>query len=196
MVSAEADFYQRHFQTYFETTVGIDPTSFLTLFAQSVSRGSRVWDIGCGSGRDLLWLKKRGFRPTGLERSIGLARLARGHSGRPVVVGDFENFDFSRIHADGMLLTATLVHVPPHRVKVILSRILTGLKSEGVLFISMKKGAGTVEDDATGRRFYLWQSKTLESIFQALNLTVMTVSSNASALGTNETWLAYLLRKG
>ena len=40
-----------------------------------------VLDIGCGSGRDLKWLRERGFSVTGFERSKGLAALARRHAG-------------------------------------------------------------------------------------------------------------------
>jgi len=31
--------------------------------------------VGCGSGRDLLWLKNRGFKVIGFERPKGLAEL-------------------------------------------------------------------------------------------------------------------------
>jgi len=34
-------------------------------------------ELGCGSGRDLLWLKNRGFHVIGFERSPGLAELCR-----------------------------------------------------------------------------------------------------------------------
>ena len=188
-------YYGTQYEAYFEKTVRVDPASFLTPFAQQLDNGSRLWDIGCGSGRDLLWLKKQGFKPTGLERSMGLARFAWEHSGCPVVVGNFESFDFSRIDADGMLLTAALVHVPPKRLKVVLENILSGLRVGGILFVSMKQGTGIFQD-RTGRRFYLWQSHELESIFELLHLMRLTVSANPSALGTKEMWLTYLLQKG
>ena len=55
-----------------------------------------VWDVGCGSGRDLRWLKQRGFRVVGLERSPGLARRAAAHAGCRVIQEDFGAFDFFR----------------------------------------------------------------------------------------------------
>ncbi len=189
-----SQYYGTQYGAYFEKTVRVNPASFLTPFIQRLGNGSRLWDIGCGSGRDLLWLKEQGFKPTGLERSIGLARLAHNHSRCPVVVGDFETFDFSRIDADGMLLTAALVHVPPKRLEAVLKNILRGLGIRGLLSISMKQGTGCFQD-RTGRRFYLWQSHGLESIFNSLNLRPLDVFSNVSALGTRETWLAYLLQK-
>jgi len=37
--------------------------------------------VGCGSGRDLLWMKKQDFDVIGFERSPGLAELARENAG-------------------------------------------------------------------------------------------------------------------
>ena len=55
----------------------MDPSSFLQPFASHLAEGSLILDVWCGSGRDLLWLKNRGFKVIGFERSKGLAELAR-----------------------------------------------------------------------------------------------------------------------
>ncbi len=68
--------------------------------------------MGCGSGRDLLWLKERGFKVMGFERSEGLAELARKNSGCEVIEGDFETFDFSPLSFDAVIASGSLVHVP------------------------------------------------------------------------------------
>ncbi len=188
-----AIYYQKNFQEYFEKTVPIDSASFLEPFASRVPRGSVVWDIGCGSGRDLKWLRENGFQPTGLEFSSGLADLAALHSGCRVVVGDFEVFDFSTESSDAMLLTAALVHIKPDAVELVLKKILSGLKRGGIIYISMKQGDDVAEDD-TGRRFYLWQPEVLEPIFRRVGLEILEYSINQSLLGTKETWLGYLMQ--
>ena len=45
------------------------PAPFLTPLADRLPAGSLVLDVGCGSGRDLCWMKSKGFRVMGLERS-------------------------------------------------------------------------------------------------------------------------------
>ena len=90
-------FYHTHARDYYNQTIEVDPTSFLSPLINYLQPGSKILDIGCGSGRDMLWLNKRGFHCTGLERSPELAALARQHTGLPVIEADFESFDFSRM---------------------------------------------------------------------------------------------------
>ena len=77
------DFYETHSLSYRNQTVNIDPFPFLEPLTRHLEKGSEILDIGCGSGRDLLWLKERGYQPTGFERSSGLAELARIQFGLP-----------------------------------------------------------------------------------------------------------------
>lgn len=63
------DYYHINPQTYHQNTFSIDPAPFLTPLADRLPAGSLVLDVGCGSGRDLCWMKSKGFRVMGLERS-------------------------------------------------------------------------------------------------------------------------------
>ena len=99
-----SDFYQNNYRAYHEKTFSIDPSSFLEPFASHLAEDSLILDVGCGSGRDLLWLKNRGFKVIGFERSKGLAELARENVGCEVIEGDFETFDFSTLSVDAIIL--------------------------------------------------------------------------------------------
>jgi len=63
------DFYNLHFRNYNEKTFNIDPEPFLSTLTTQLQEGSTVLDVGCGSGRDVLWMKKKGYEITGFERS-------------------------------------------------------------------------------------------------------------------------------
>ncbi|MGA9179151.1 MAG: methyltransferase domain-containing protein, partial [Desulfobacterales bacterium] len=80
-----SDYYQKNYTAYHEKTFSIDPSSFLTPLAQRLPPEAFILDVGCGSGRDLLWMKKRGFEVIGFERSEGLAELARNNADCEVI---------------------------------------------------------------------------------------------------------------
>lgn len=194
------DYYEKEHEAYFIKTVSVDPAPFLETFIQIAPKGATVWDIGCGSGRDLRWLKERGFHAVGLERSSGLARLARRYSGCEVIEADFESFDFSGINADGMLMTAALVHLHWDKFEIVLREIIRGVKPDGIVYISLKKGDRAekrlpLTDSDSRRVFYMWQPVDLEKIFHAANLEVILSSETASLINTGEIWLGYFMRR-
>ncbi|MBI9083167.1 MAG: class I SAM-dependent methyltransferase [Desulfobacterales bacterium] len=198
------DYYQRHSQAYFDETVGVDPAPFLNPFAERLFAGARVLDVGCGSGRDLLWLKSRGVIATGVERSQGLAALARTHSGCPVMVGDFETVDFSALQVDAVMCCGSLVHVSHERLEWALKNIVMAFRDDApptgpeeardrqILYVSLKEGQGASTDDR-GRIFYYWQDEALRAIFAGLGFEVADFLRSPSADGEGKSWLGYVL---
>jgi len=186
--------YETDPQAYFQSTRDIDPSSFLAPLEERLPPASRILDIGCGSGRDLKWLSERGHQAVGIERSQGLARLARKHSRCPVIQADFNDFDFSRIRAHGLLLVGALVHVEPETLPRILARIFTSLLPGGHGLLTLKQGTGT-RTHADGRTFVLWQDDDLRKIFHDLGLIVMDARTQVSRLRPADIWLGYVLQK-
>jgi hypothetical protein len=63
-----------------------------------------------------------------------------------------------------------------------------------VLLLTLKEGDGLF-NFADGRTFYLWNDAALREIFAGVNLEVASFFKNASAIGSRETWLGYVLKK-
>ncbi len=189
-----SDYYEIQAVEYHARTFSADPSVFLSPFVLHLPLQARILDIGCGSGRDLLWLKQRGFEPTGLERSASLARLARSHSGCPVIEGDLEGFDYSTGAWNAVMMVGSLVHVPHGRLAATLQKILSDICSPGAVLLTLKEGDGFIRR-ADGRIFYLWEDAALRKIFSELDLETASFSRNASAIGSRETWLGYVLKK-
>ena len=187
-------FYQTHAQDYFNQTIEVDPSSFLLPLVKHLTPGSKVLDVGCGSGRDMLWLTELGFHCTGLERSPDLAALARQNTGLPVIEADFEAFDFSPMNVDGILLIGALVHLPHERFSPVLSNILKALKPGGHALITMKQGQGRQELE-DGRVFYLWEKEYLFSMFKKTGLICIDFSAQSSQERLLDSWMSFVLKK-
>jgi SAM-dependent methyltransferase len=189
-----SDYYQKNYKGYHEKTFSIDPTSFLAPLAQRLSPEAFVLDVGCGSGRDLLWMKKQGFDVIGFERSPGLAELARDNAGCEVIEGDFETYDFSSIFVDGVVLVGALVHMPHERFSEVFKNITASISRRGNVLITLKEGQGD-RIDADNRTFYLWEDPKAREMFDALGFKVCDFSSSVSKTGSGDVWLSYVLDK-
>jgi SAM-dependent methyltransferase len=186
-------FYQNQAQAYFDQTFGVDPSLFLLPLVRLLSSGARILDVGCGAGRDMLWLENKGFSCVGLDRSPALAELARRHTGLSVIVEDFESFDFQEMDMDALLLVGALVHVPYERFQLIFSRILGALKPQGHVLLTMKQGQGT-QTRPDGRVFYLWSKADLMPIFEDCGLICIEYFEQQSKIRTSDMWMSFVLQ--
>jgi SAM-dependent methyltransferase len=191
----QIDYYIKYFHEYDRNIRDIDPSIFLTPLIPHIAPPAVVLDIGCASGRDMLWFKKRGYDVIGFERSPGLMKLARSNTGSVVIGGDFLTYDFSWLAADAILLVGALVHIQNDQLHCVLARILKALKMNGYVLLTMKQGTGQSGSN-DGRTFFLWQDSQLRSVFHRNNLSVVEHFVNKSTLKTGETWLGYVLKKG
>lgn len=139
------DFYSENYREYSGRTFSIDPSGFLSPLAAKLGPGAFDLDICCGSGRDLLWLKNRGFRVMGFERSPGLAGLARKNAGCDVLEGDLTSFDFSSIRADAVIFIGALVHIPHADLAAVLRCVTEALKENGLMLITVREGTGAAD---------------------------------------------------
>lgn len=187
------NFYEDNHQHYFALTIGIDPSAFLQPLARQLKPQATILDIGCGSGRDLLWFVRRGFRPTGFEQSPSLAAMARKHAGCPVIVGDFTDYDFSGLQFSALVFVGSLVHLSHQALPAILMSTCRALVPGGKLLITLKEGNGS-SLAADGRVFTLWSREDIEKVFTANHLHILDFSRQVSRLRPDDIWLGYVLR--
>ena len=82
-------------------------------FESSLPIGSRVLDLGCGGGRNLIYLRGNGHTVVGLDASGGLLALAAAKVGTGAMVrGDAVSLPFRGASFGGVHCVATIHHVP------------------------------------------------------------------------------------
>jgi SAM-dependent methyltransferase len=189
-----SNYYQKNYKVYHEKTFSIDPSSFLAPLAQRLPAEAFVLDVGCGSGRDLLWMKRKGFEVMGFERSPGLAELARDNAACEVIQGDFETYDFSSVLVDAIMLVGALVHVPHERFSGVFQNITSAIPENGSVLITLKQGSGDLKDP-DGRIFYLWEDQKARELFDTLGFKVCDFSTSVSKTGSGDIWMSYVLDK-
>ena len=186
-------FYEKNHQNYFDSTFKIDSDNFLSPLAKHLNAGDSILDIGCGSGRDLLWGKQHGYNAVGFEQSPGLAKLARKYSHCTVIEGDFTSYDFSKLRFTALVFVGSLVHLAKEEFPIIFKSICRALVPGGIIFITMKEGDGSSRSD-DGRLFTLWSRKDLEQIFANQHLQLLDFSRQTSKIRSDDIWLGYVLR--
>ena len=100
----------------------------------------KILDFGCGPGRDLLYFKKIGHEPVGLDGSMEFVKMAKELSGAEVLHQDFINLELPDEYFDGIFANASLFHIPSQEFPRVLGELNKSLKKYGVLFCSNPRG--------------------------------------------------------
>ena len=130
--------YQRGDPAWATLNEGLHP-SFIEFMEQTDFGIKNALDIGCGDGRYLLFLVKRGFRITGLDSSptaISMAKKALEPSGQ-LIVADMFDYPYPTNTYDLVISHAALHHGLKTQVISLLKKIHRLLVPKGKIFISV-----------------------------------------------------------
>ena len=112
---------------------------FSRLFVKYLSRGNNILDIGCGSGRDISGLIKKGFAVTGTDSSkamIDSAVIRYPELTDKIVLSGLPDLPGIDTAYNGILCSAVLQHIPDSNLYESFRRIRELLEDEGIFVVS------------------------------------------------------------
>ncbi|ENX13477.1 hypothetical protein F894_01686 [Acinetobacter sp. CIP 51.11] len=144
------DYYNKHAEEFTASTFEVDMESLYQPFLAELPRGTRILDVGCGSGRDTLAFKNKAYQVDAIDYSEELVKKATRLTGIPVKLQSFYEIDAEEAYY-GIWACASLLHCERTRLKEVIGKLLSALKPNGVLYMSFKYGNSDREKE--GRQF-------------------------------------------
>lgn len=144
------DYYNKNAAAFYQQTVDIDMEALYQPFLRYLSKNAKILDLGCGSGRDALAFKQKGYEVEATDYSINLVEQARKNTGIQVRLESFYDLNGQEKY-DGIWACASLLHCERSKLSNVLQRLVQALKPNGVCYMSFKYGSEEREKD--GRYF-------------------------------------------
>ncbi len=188
------DYYNKHAEEFIALTFDVDMESLYQPFLAELPEGARILDVGCGSGRDTLAFKDKGYQVEAIDYSAELVKKAKELTGIEVRQQSFYELNESEKY-DGIWACASLLHCDRDFLPEVMGHIFKALKPNGVLYMSFKYGDSDREKD--GRQFTDLneeQAKALLEQFDNVQQIQQWITVDKRP-DRQEKWLNLLLRK-
>lgn len=175
------------------------PSPVAQYFQQAFKAGSKILEIGVGSGRDLASLHAGGFEVIGVEPSRTLRdSVTHFHpelAGK-VLDGALPELKLEKAAFDAVLCSAVLMHIPSSLLFDSALQIRDCLKVNGRLLLSLPLERGDTNDthrDQNGRLFTPYTPEQIETLFTRLGFVLISRWDTEDALArTGTSWFTQL----
>ena len=188
------DYYNQYADEFTQATLSVDMENLYRPFLAELPEGAYILDVGCGSGRDILAFKNKGYQVDAIDYSEELVKKASRLTGIPIKLKSFYEVDDYEAY-DGIWACASLLHCERTRLKEVIGKLLSALKPNGVLYMSFKYGDSDREKD--GRQFTDLngaQAEVLLNQFEKVKQLKQWITIDQRP-NRSEKWLNILLKK-
>lgn len=185
--------------------------NLISYLESGIFNAGRVLDIGCGNGRNSLYLAKKDFQVDGIDFSETSIEWACQRALESSIEVNFINksiFDFEALNNtyDYIYDSGCLHHINPHRRSLYLSKIAGLLKEGGYFGLSCfnLKGGANISDYDVYRDFSMCgglgfsESKLrsiLEPYFSVIEFREMKESKDINIFGKEILWTVLMKKK-
>jgi 2-polyprenyl-3-methyl-5-hydroxy-6-metoxy-1,4-benzoquinol methylase len=190
------NYYNQYAETYIKSTFRADMSLILEQFVQHIPSGGRILDLGCGSGRDSLWFKSRGYSIIALDGSESMIQ----HCKKYLLADEMVHSRFETYHTDlkfdGIWACASLLHISRDALPQLIQKYVGYLNPHGVFFMSFKSGKeDTIVD---GRTFTNFTKETLSRLLSKVHLIDIVTfihTQDVREEREKERWISVIVKK-
>ena len=194
MKNKTLDYYNQNVTTFIADTISVDLKDTQNKFINALP-GDKILDLGCGSGRDTKYFLEIGLKVTAVDGSEELCKRASDYLGIPVYHMLFQELDLEDEY-NGIWACSSILHLPKDELRTVFYKMVTALKSSGVIYTSFKYGE--FEGERNGRYFTDFTielfSKFIKNI-PDLKIEEQWITEDVRPGRRDEKWLNLLLRK-
>ena len=189
-----SNYYNQHAQAFFENTYQLEMESLYAPFLRYLPEQASILDLGCGSGRDILAFKKKGYQVEAIDYSAELVKKARELTNIEVRQQSFYDLAENNKY-DGIWACASLLHCERDRLTEVLGLIFKALKLNGVCYMSFKYG--NTDREKEGRSFTDLNEQQAHELIKQIDQALLlqqwiTVDKRPER---TEEWMNILIRK-
>lgn len=130
--------YNINAEAFIADTFTRDLSTIADFYLSYIPEGGTLLDLGCGSGRDSIYFRDKGYDVYAVDGSEAMVEHARKYLGDRVTLTTFESYETNRQY-DGIWALASLLHVHADQMVAIVSKYMEMLKSEGIFLMSFKE---------------------------------------------------------
>lgn len=188
-------YYNQNATSFATSTVSVDFSATQDKFLSLLQPKSHILDFGCGSGRDTKYFLEAGFEVTATDGSKELCKLASEYTGIAVKQMLFQELDEVECY-DGIWACSSILHLQLAELKEVLGKMVTALKSNGIIYTSFKYG--DFQGERNGRYFTdftLDSFKTFISDIENISIEDSFITGDVRPRRGEEKWLNLILRK-
>ena len=177
-------YYSEHTEEYIQQTFSTDMSEKYALLEPFLHEGASILDVGFGGARDMMHFKSRGYDVSGIDIEPNFVKHALS-LGLDATLSDVREYQTQRKY-DAIWACASLLHLTQEELFPVIDKLLSFLKIDGVLFLSMKKGEGMKIDEKGRRMLYV-----NEKMFSSYNIVL---SKDTYEEARDLTWLNLIIK--
>ncbi|MBE5912672.1 MAG: class I SAM-dependent methyltransferase [Pseudobutyrivibrio ruminis] len=188
-------YYDDKAKEFCENTVNADVSPQRDRFLSNLTKGNRILDFGCGSGRDTKAFLELGYEVEAIDGSKELCKVASEYTGIEV-----KNMFFNELDAveryDGIWACSSILHVSKEELKTVLKKMVIALKVGGVIYTSFKYG--DFEGERNGRYFSDFTEESFREYISdcpEMQIIDIWITGDVRPGRGEEKWLNLILKK-